>query len=429
MTDASRVASWRRRLGLVLLLSLFVLGLVWVGLDVWAGRRVNAELARLEARHGSLDGRSIVAAPVPAEDNRAKVIRAAAALTVRGRQASPYGTVSAAIVRLENDPEPPRVPDELRAFVDVNAEAIRMAGHARRRRQASWDADYAGGANMPPFLDIRTLSQAIYVAALIDLDAHRPDAAASDITSGLAVAASLRQEPALIAQLIRIAVTFEQCHALERLIAQSEPSSDALEDLAGWLAESGAPDPIQVGLRAELQYGNGVLARMETGGSPSPEFAATPGWLRRLGPIGRPFVRLARLQYLRGVERLMEIQAGPRPHQTLMAPARGRRWNWWTLPTDFTAGLERSIETGDTFKSVLAVSEIGVALRRYRLDRGIYPDDLAALLPQYLPRLPVESVSGRPPAYARRGDGFTLGAEPVARTSPGNAALDWRIPR
>ena len=66
---------------------------------------------------------------------------------------------------------------------------------------------------------------------------------------------------------------------------------------------------------------------------------------------------------------------------------------------------------GIKHNSVLGVTEIGVALRRYRLDRGSYPDELSALVPAYLARLPIDPVTGRPPVYARSGAGFTLKAE------------------
>ncbi len=51
---------------------------------------------------------------------------------------------------------------------------------------------------------------------------------------------------------------------------------------------------------------------------------------------------------------------------------------------------------------------INVALRLYRADHGQYPDELAALVPQYLKGLPPDPFSGRGFHYRREDDGWIL---------------------
>jgi hypothetical protein len=147
------------------------------------------------------------------------------------------------------------------------------------------------------------------------------------------------------------------------------------------------------------------------------------------GRIARPAVRWARVQYLRQVEQLIEVQAGPRPRPPLPDRSRTSRFNPRWLIESFTRGLERAVDTGDTFNNVLGVTELGVALRRYRVDRGEYPDQLAALIPAYVARLPIDATTGRPPVYARSGAGFTLKAQPVRMDTTPNAALEWAVAR
>ena len=77
----TRRRRWRRRWLVVLVLTLVVL-LARAGLDLWAGHRVDQEVARLEKRWGSLAEATLRLPPVPAADNRARVVRAAAALTI-----------------------------------------------------------------------------------------------------------------------------------------------------------------------------------------------------------------------------------------------------------------------------------------------------------------------------------------------------------
>jgi hypothetical protein len=403
----------RRRWRLFLLLGVLVALVAGLTVDVWTRWQFESVLARMESRYGSLHGRTLVAPPVAEEYNSARFVRAAAALTVRP-SARPYGVLMASARGFEKLPESSIVPGDLQAFVDANTEAMRLAGQAIDRHQSGWDADYsdAGNGYAPRLLDVRTLSDAIAFAALLDRKAGRADEASRKTAAGLAVAASIRHEPSLISQLIRIAIATQQCEAVESLIAGSEPSKAALETLARTLGENGETDPMRVGLLAELSHGHGELVAMER---------------QPLGRIGRPFMRLAKIHYLREMERLIELQAGPRPLPPFPEAPRYGRLDWRRLTDDFLPGLRRAIDSGELHNSVLGVTGIGVALRRYRLDRGSYPDQLSALVPEYLTRLPIDPVTGRPPAYARSGAGFTLKAETVRKDSSANAALEWVV--
>jgi hypothetical protein len=124
------------------------------------------------------------------------------------------------------------------------------------------------------------------------------------------------------------------------------------------------------------------------------------------------------------MEALIEIQAGPRPRAKVRDSSPQ---GWWGSPrfgVDMVAGLEGAIDAGDLFNNVLGVAEAGVALRRYRLDHGSYPKNLAALVPAYLIRLPIDTVTGRPPSYARSGAGFTLKADAIRRDAAVPPALE-----
>jgi hypothetical protein len=403
----------RRRLRLFLLLGILVALVAGIGFDLWTRRQLDSEFARLEGRYGRLRGATLVAPPVGAEYNSARFVRAAAALTVRPGGTS-YGILMASVKRFEQLPESSIVPGEIQAFLDANTEAMRLADEAISRHQSSWDADYVGIGYVPRWLDVRTLSDALALATLLDRKAGRADDASRKAAAGLAVAASVRHEPSLIAQLIRIAVATQQCEALRAVIAGSEPSKAALETVARSLADNRETDPMQVGLLAEMRYGHGELAEMER---------------HPLGRIGRPFLRLAKMHYFHEMERLIEVQAGPRPHSPFPDQPRYGRLDWRRIAASFVPGLQRAIDTGDKHNSALGVTEIGVALRRYRWDRGSYPDELSALVPAYLTRLPIDPVTGRPPAYARRGAGFTLKAEPIPNYFSANAPLEWVVAR
>ena len=398
-----RSGRWRR-LRLILLLGLLVLLVAYTGADLWTARRLAAEIARLEARYGIAVNGRLVSPSVPAADNRARLVKAATALMIpeseeQRKAMNGFGAIS----------ETPAVPGPLRAFVEANKEAIDVASTIGTRTLSSWEIEY-NGDNSPPLLEVRSLSNVLYVQAMLGIEAGRPDEAARTIASALLVSSSLNREPQLIAQLIRIAVADRHFTAIRRLLMHAEPSQGALEELARALTEN-RPSPMQIGFESELMYGSRVLARVE-GGRRTPEMGPSFGyapWPGVLGRLGRPIVRIAHLRFLRNMDRLLSVEAGPRPRpagQLFPQPAP------WHLIDRFAGlslpGLERAAVTGDQFMTTLGATEIAVALRRYRIDRGSYPDMLSDLVPAYVDRLPIDAFTGQSPEYVRTGSGFTL---------------------
>jgi hypothetical protein len=417
----------RRRILIVFIVAIFLVLLARTALDFWAGHRIGVEVSRLEDRYGSLDESTLNVPPVPEGENRARAIGAAAGLITYAPQTS-WGAIQPSYAEFSRQRPPGPMPADLRAFVETNRAAVGVASDARSRPRSSWEADYATGSNVPRWLDIRTLGNAIYLAALFDLEAGRSDDAARSIASGLAMSASLRQEPILIAQLIRMALAIQHVEAVQRLLVQSEPSKASLEELAKWLAENRAPDPMYVGLLSELKHFNWAMARAESSrdiaaiSDGAPPFSSGP-----LARLARPLTRLARLRYLELMEELLALQAGVRPR-----PASATAPRWWSPMKRFAhvsrAGLERAMDTGDAFNSGLGVTELAVALRRVRLAHGQYPDALSALVPTYLQDVPIDSFTGKPPVYARQGSGFRLQVEKPKNAFGSTAAvLDWNV--
>ncbi len=441
MTDVTSQPARGRRLRLFLVLVVLgalLLLVAYAGVDLWAGHRVNVAVARLEKQYGRLSEDTLGVARPPAGDNRAHVVWAAAALIEGGNSGNFHTTYSRFVQSGASAP----VPADLRIFVEANRLALRVADEARTRRHSDWEVDYPlGSVGHLPLLNIRTLGNATYLDGLLDLEAGRPADAAKAIATGLAVSGSLRQEPALIVQLIRISVGMDLCDAVHRLVIQSEPSKASLEDLARWLVENRTPDPARVGLISEMKHVNAAFTRLENG-TFQPEMAELlpfvggrawriesepPFWLGPLARLERPLIRLARARYLQHVGDLLAVQAGPRPRPPFPQSARRVGSGWMR---DMSGGLERTIDTVDRFNSTLGATELAVALRRFRLDHGTYPDALSRLVPAYVAGVPIDPFTGQPPVYARQGAGFHLRAEggqhvPTVMMS----ALDWTVPK
>lgn len=428
----ARPPGWRPQFALVLIVSILLTFGGCTGADIWAGRSVEAEIARLEARNGRLDRATMMMAPVPAEDNRAEVARTAAKLAIRPASPKPIFLFS------------PRgsfpVSADLRAFAEPNAVAIRMADGIRTRARSNWNVDYAGDGMRPAYMELRTLADAIWAAALLSIEAGHSDDAAVKTAIGLALASSLVQEPEVIAQMVRIAIGNRQILALERLLKDAEPSGPALAELAKWLAENRGAAPMRAALLGELKQVHSIFTRMEAGNVdrgtaeylyPMTWPALPDSWYGPIARLSRPIVRLAHARYLRQMGDVLDVERGPRPRPEWPAPPPApRRWELADrLVEKFASGMESVVDTGDDFASELAAAEVAVALRRYRLDRGAYPDDLMVLAPLYLDALPIDPYSGRPPYYTRNGAGFTLRVQEGRKTARPWFVLEWNIPK
>lgn len=441
---------WRRP-ALVLLILAAVLLVFRAALDVWAGRRLNAEISRLEKVYGRLDPATLAPPRVSPGENRARVIRAAASLLVV--PINELGTLNW-YMRASRQPSS-LLTENLGRLLEENRLAVQVAEQGRRRPKSNWEIDYANDdANFPRLLDVRTLGNVLAASCLVDVDAGRPDQAAEAALAGLAEAASLGGEPVTIIQLIRIGIAREQMACLQDLLERDQPSVAVLVELAQALAENRTPDPMHAALIGELKHANHVIGQMERGdvgvgryGGPNPSST----WAAQLVTwLCRPLIRLAHVRYLEGMARIIDLQrvapfarpasaADPQP----TTPWRPRRW-WQlgrrfdetflarlaNLDETFLAGLTRLADSGYLYTSQLNGAELAVALRRFRLDRGTYPGALTELAPQYLAQVPIDPITGRPPEYTRQGTGFELrGHAPKWMREDDNPLLVWKIPR
>ena len=139
----------------------------------------------------------------------------------------------------------------------------------------------------------------------------------------------------------------------------------------------------------------------------------------------------------------MEVMSGVLEYQHLARPERERRWGssppaperraWHLLGAMMLSNLGNAIERADLWETRFMLGRLGLALERYRLARGIYPERLDALVPELLPKVPVDPFSGGPPEYRRSGDGYLLrSAAEDAKLSPidqRDPMLRWEVRR
>jgi hypothetical protein len=70
--------------------------------------------------------------------------------------------------------------------------------------------------------------------------------------------------------------------------------------------------------------------------------------------------------------------------------------------------LSKAVKRYARGQSNVDLARVAIALERYRLAHGNYPDSLDALAPKFMEKVPNDVIGGEPLHYRRTGDSFVL---------------------
>jgi hypothetical protein len=90
-----------------------------------------------------------------------------------------------------------------------------------------------------------------------------------------------------------------------------------------------------------------------------------------------------------------------RINQMAGSPVRLRYW----LSMISIPNFQRATDTGMRMETEWQLTRTAVALKRYQLRDGKLPPGLEALVPEFLPALPYDPMSGKPLCYRLKPDG------------------------
>jgi hypothetical protein len=432
----SRLIPTRRR---VVTYVVVIIGLLVVrlALDLWAGHRLRLVSDRLAPIYRGLDLASLAPPNVLPAENRARILSAAAALTVVQSSRGPAGggALRQALFDFQASQfkDPSKRQEVLRASVETNRLALQLLDQAETRSKANWEITYRDGprARMPSLMGIRDLSNVNVAAGLLDLADGHADEAARHARLTLVLAGSLAQEPSLIVQLVRISIATDGYRLLRDILAQADPPATALEALAGPLDEERRQRPVVVGLIGEMKLMNSLFPLFDQGGDPwsSASEAGAAGSV--FAWFLRPGVKLVNARVLDQFDRLIEyarLQPYEREARKVSLPSdQPQPWWWRPFAMFSTAGLGRASWTGDQHRAMTSLAATAIALRRCRLERGTYPASLDALAPAYLSEVPIDPYTGRALEYRVAGAGFELRAKVPPKTD--HPEFTWNVSR
>ena len=319
--------------------------------------------------------------------------------------------------------------------IDAALEALQSAGF-------NANLYYRGGFNglsLNHFSRIKSLAQFLSVAALHDLHQSQIDAAFRKLQGLLAVPEVLKHEPTLISQAVRMG-TMQTAFATTWQALQSDGWCDA--HLAALQDSWGAYDflgPIDNAFGMEramavIEYERcrstdlPLGSMFDQGGPAAPP--PTPSLLswdwvgemfdpreRVFAPIWKfAWSRQDELHYCKMVQAALELHrkgmvsnAGipafsgvERMESATLGPYGNLRFFFGRMLTGSLAGLIRRAWMAQT---TAEITRTAIAIKRYELREGKLPDTLEALVPEFLSRVPVDYMDGKPLRYCIESDG------------------------
>lgn len=272
---------------------------------------------------------------------------------------------------------------------------------------------------------LRNIARVAQLKAVAELGAGQIDAAFEDVQLLFALADSIRDEPFLISQLVRIALLnlatqtvwegmvdhqwtaaqleqFEQrCLAMD-LVTSLRRSIEAERTFGAEIIELGVHNPSLL-LDIESSTGSGGLAGLAMNLVPR-------GWWYLEGVNhSRAFddYMLAALPDDPGELDVQSIQsrydelASALAEQNPVKAVLQHRFIMRLLVPALGKAAERSVEG----QSLAGLATVAIALERYHLANGSYPVELSALTPEFIPDLPDDPVGHEPFRYELTTDG------------------------
>jgi ABC-type transport system involved in multi-copper enzyme maturation permease subunit len=234
------------------------------------------------------------------------------------------------------------------------------------------------------------------------------------LNAGLAIG----DEPNFWSQQFRLGLQHDAVQKMERVLAQGEPTEANLEALQRLLADEDRYPAMLIALRGERAFADLIMQSLQesknlTHGFLQPQRgpAAVPPLPHRdeLAMIASGSLKAQRAGLLRAYSdlvqaaklppdkmntRMQQVMAGLR----LSSSSPAAIW-FFVYPGQFQRGQQHAL-----VRSAVAA----LAVERYRLQYGLWPDTLDMLVPSFLPEVPLDPHDGKRLRYRRLPDGVVI---------------------
>jgi ABC-type transport system involved in multi-copper enzyme maturation permease subunit len=291
-------------------------------------------------------------------------------------------------------------------------EARRLADMPRGRHASEWDADNAS-FRLPHLGQVGSVADLLKFDALFRAQNRHADGALTSCRGILNAGRSIGDEPFLISQFVRMQNRGTCLGCVERILAQGEPTDAALAALQLLLEEEDRQPCLLLGARGDRAFTDAAAQAVRRGNGLnelrglSARASAWPPTEGELEVFLYDLLQEERAALLAHQTAVVEAAKLPAPKDVagLAALYSGK------LPrmVRFLAGaLDRVAALDQRTRALLRCTLAALAVERYRLQHGRWPESLAALAPSPLPGIPADPYDGRPLRYRLLADGVVI---------------------
>ncbi|MBI4245287.1 MAG: hypothetical protein HY606_14455, partial [Planctomycetes bacterium] len=282
---------------------------------------------------------------------------------------------------------------------------------------------------LPHLSKIREIARILGLRIILLTEQNKYNKALESGRIGLRLVNALRDEPFYISQLVRMGCGNVIFYALTETISDIPADSILIDASHGLITEIRLINYnlfLTKGLNAEIAWGNNTFKRihrwMFSRDKNIMEYwfiheSDNPlriiFWKLYTSFLGKPCVKKDNAFYLRYMTNAIEFSFEPyykvknRINETERKLDRSLRWKYplssMVLPS-FGSFHSQQAEYISSFD----VLRLALILKIYKIEKGIYPDSLDALMPDYLLELPKDPFIGKDYIYRKEGDGFIV---------------------
>ena len=337
------------------------------------------------------------------------------------------------------DPIPADALALLEKHLRQNSEALARLHQAADLSQARYPIDLTRGfaTLLPNLSGIKEMALFLQRDVVYHAELANPDEAFESLRSGFALSRTLRHEPILVSQLVRIATVAILLNALERALSHTEFTPEQLVALMEQLARIESEE-LESFLRAmagerscsleAFDMGYDQLDQVSGGSMGMPEpfevFGSALFGLRQVLGVRELDMQI----YLGTMRDFMHAATNDFPELVTEFEAADRRMDRrlrsgtarlaWVSQMILPA-LGKAAQKEARITAHLRLARVALALERYRHANKELPAELTALVPEYLPEIPTNPFDGSPINYSPHIQGFHLAFTiPLPRPDP-----------
>ncbi len=252
---------------------------------------------------------------------------------------------------------------------------------------------------------LKSLANVTRLRALAELEEGKPDEALKTIGLSVRLAESIKSEPLLISQLVRLAIHDMTVSTVWEGLASGRWSESHLAELQRRLGAIDLLNDYGWTLRGERAFANQLVDQLRAGRHwqafwDNPSFArlVPSGWMyQNQLTINRMYQQYA-FEMIDAEKRRVNPQSGIADKE----PAElKRRHPYRILAALLFPALTKACHRFGRAQVGLDEAVIACALERYRLTHGEYPSRLNDVTPALIEKLPHDIMSGEPLRYSR----------------------------